>query len=257
MTVRSRTSLGAPIWAELSTSDLHRAEDFYGAAFGWTFESPGAEYGGYVNAAADGHLVAGLMPVDPQWQRADGWSTYLHTDDVDATITKAVAAGANSCGSAMEMPDKGFMAMLTDPSGAPFGLWQPTGHQGFGAVGQPGTPVWHQLTTGDFRGALAFYREVFGWDTELESDTDEFRYATAKFDGEQLLGVMDGAAFLTAGTPAQWTCFWGCNDVHETLRIIVDNGGSVLRAAEDTPYGRLAAAADPTGATFNLSGSSP
>ena len=90
MTVRSRTSLGAPIWAELSTSDLHRAEDFYGAAFGWTFESPGPEYGGYVNAAADGHLVAGLMPVDPQWQRADGWSTYLHTDDVDATIAKAV-----------------------------------------------------------------------------------------------------------------------------------------------------------------------
>jgi predicted enzyme related to lactoylglutathione lyase len=35
--------------------------------------------------------------------------------------------------------------------------------------------------------------------------------------------------------------------------VITDNGGAVLRAAEDTPYGRLAAAADPTGAVFNLS----
>jgi predicted enzyme related to lactoylglutathione lyase len=32
-----------------------------------------------------------------------------------------------------------------------------------------------------------------------------------------------------------------------------DNGGSVIRDAEDTPYGRLAAVADPTGAGFNLS----
>ena len=29
--------------------------------------------------------------------------------------------------------------------------------------------------------------------------------------------------------------------------------GSVVRGAEDTPYGRLAAVADPTGAGFNLS----
>jgi predicted enzyme related to lactoylglutathione lyase len=35
--------------------------------------------------------------------------------------------------------------------------------------------------------------------------------------------------------------------------VIVDNGGAVVRDAEDTPYGRLAAASDPTGALFNLS----
>jgi hypothetical protein len=59
---------------------------------------------------------------------------------------------------------------------------------------------------------------VFGWHTETVSDTDEFRYSTAIFDGEAVLGVMDGT-----------------------------------RAAEDTPWGRLAAVADPTGAGFNLS----
>jgi uncharacterized protein len=35
--------------------------------------------------------------------------------------------------------------------------------------------------------------------------------------------------------------------------VITEHGGSVLRPAEDTPYGRLASAADPTGAVFNLS----
>ena len=54
---------------------------------------------------------------------------------------------------------------------------------------------------------------MFGWQTETVSDTDEFRYST---------------------------------------ELIVD-GGSVVRGAEDTPYCRLAAVADPTGAGFNLS----
>jgi predicted enzyme related to lactoylglutathione lyase len=39
----------------------------------------------------------------------------------------------------------------------------------------------------------------------------------------------------------------------QALQVIIDDGGSVLRPAEDTPYGRLAAAADPTGTMFNLS----
>lgn len=49
------------------------------------------------------------------------------------------------------------------------------------------------MTTGK---ALDLYRQVFGWQTETVSDTDEFRYST---------------------------------------ELIVDNGGSVVRGAEDTP----------------------
>lgn len=64
---------------------------------------------------------------------------------------------------------------------------------------------------------------------------------------------MDGAAFVPEGVASQWTIFFGAEDVDKTLRVIVDNGGGVLRDAEDTPYGRLAAATDPTGVVFNLS----
>jgi predicted enzyme related to lactoylglutathione lyase len=35
--------------------------------------------------------------------------------------------------------------------------------------------------------------------------------------------------------------------------LVLDNGGSVIRDAEDTPYGRLASVTDSTGAGFNLS----
>jgi predicted enzyme related to lactoylglutathione lyase len=53
--------------------------------------------------------------------------------------------------------------------------------------------------------------------------------------------------------PSHWDFFLGADDVDKTVQLIVENGGSVVRAAEDTPYGRLAAVADPTGAGFNLS----
>lgn len=253
MPVRHGAPLGAPCWIDLASSDLDRALDFYGTVFGWTFESAGPEYGGYVNAAKNGQPVAGLMANDPQWQAPDGWTTYFHTADINATVSALTAAGGSSCIAPMEIPAKGFMSMATDPTGAPFGLWQPLEHQGFEVIGEAGAPVWHQLTTRDHSAAVDFYRAVFGWRTERVADTDEFRYTTAWFGDQQLLGVMDGAGCLPADAGSNWTIFFGAEDVDKTLQVIADNGGAVLRGAEDTPYGRLAAAADPTGAVFNLS----
>jgi hypothetical protein len=74
--------------------------------FGWTFESAGPEYGGYVNAFKDGQPVAGLMGNDPQFRSPDGWTAYFHTADINATIAKATAAGGVSCVEPMEVKDR-------------------------------------------------------------------------------------------------------------------------------------------------------
>jgi predicted enzyme related to lactoylglutathione lyase len=253
MTTGYTAPLGAPIWIDLSSSDIDRAQEFYGTVFGWTFDSAGPDYGGYVNAARDGRPVAGLMYNDPQWNAPDGWTVYFHTADIHSTVKAATSAGGTSCVEPMEVKEKGWMAMGTDPSGAAYGLWQPTGHHGFEVIGEAGSPVWHQLTTRDLAKAVEFYRTVLGWETRVESDTDEFRYINAIFGGEPGLGMMDGTRFLPEGVPSHWSIFFGADDVDKTLQVITEHGGSVLRPAEDTPYGRLAAAADPTGAMFNLS----
>jgi predicted enzyme related to lactoylglutathione lyase len=251
--IRHGAPLGAPCWLDLTSSDVERAQDFYGTVFGWTFESAGPDYGGYVNAAKDGHPVAGLMANRPEAQHPDRWTTYFHTADISATVSAVSGAGGSPCMGPMKVPAKGFMAVATDPADAVFGVWQPLEHRGFEVVGEAGAPVWHQLTTRGYRAAVEFYREVFGWQTEEISDTDEFRYTTAWFGDQQLLGVMDGAQFLPEGVPSNWTAFFGAEDVDKALRVIADNGGAVLQPARDTPYGRLAAAADPTGTVFNLS----
>ncbi|MGE2688516.1 VOC family protein [Mycolicibacterium pulveris] len=254
MPVRTSAPVGAPTWIDLASSDLERSKQFYGEVFGWTFESAGPEYGGYVTAAIDGEPVAGLMHNDPQWNSPDGWSVYFHTIDAQATLDQAVAVGAFTCGApVMDIKDKGRMAMLSDPAGAMFGLWQPAGHRGFEIVNEHGAPVYFQWSGRDYATAQTFYRDAFGWQIETVSDTDEFRYSTASFDGEALLGLMDATSFLPEDQPSNWNFFLGADDVDKAVQLIVDNGGTVIRAAEDTPYGRLAAVADPTGAPFNLS----
>jgi predicted enzyme related to lactoylglutathione lyase len=238
---------------DLTSSDVDRAQDFYGTVFGWTFESQGPAVGGYITASKDGRQIAGMLANVRQWPFPDGWSTYFHTADINATLSALTAAGAKIRLGRMQLPARGVMAAATDPSGAAFRLWQPLEAAGFEMVGEAGAPVWHQLETPDYQSAIAFYREVFGWHSKQVVDNDEFRYATASFECQELLGIADLAKTMPAGVPAQWSTFLGTEDLDKTLKMITDNGGNVVQPPEDTPYGRLAAATDPTGVTFNLS----
>ena len=251
MPVRTSAPVGAPIWIDLASSDVDRSREFYAAVCGWTFEASGSEFGGYLNAFKDGRPVAGLMFNDPQWNSPDGWTTYLHTTDAKATLDKAFAAGAVKCADGpaepMQIGDRGWMGMLADPTGAFFGLWQPARHRGFEVVNENGAPTYFQLTSREYGKARDFYREVFDWNFETVSDTDEFRYSTANFGGEALLGIME------MEVDPSWFFFLGADDVDKTVQSVLDNGGSVIHDAEDTPYGRLASVADSTGAGFNLS----
>ena len=144
------------------------------------------------------------------------------------------------------------MAVLADAGGAAIGLWQPGLHKGFGVLGEPGTPGWFELHTRDYDATVEFYRTVFGWNTKVEGDTPEFRYTTLVVGDEQFAGVMDASGFLPAGVPAHWSVYFAVTDTDATLATVKDLGGEVVMDAMDTPYGRLATAADPTGAQFKL-----
>ena len=63
---------------------------------------------------------------------------------------------------------------------------------------------------------------------------------------------MDASAFLPEGMPATWSVYFGVEDTDAALAKVVELGGSIVTPAEDSPYGRLAQAADPTGAQFKL-----
>ena len=98
--------------------------------------------------------------------------------------------------------------------------------------------------------------------TRLYDDVERLVHlGVSRIDSEEMAGyrplvsaMAAGDGDLAAGDPGRWEVFFRVPDVDSALRGVVRLGGTVLRAAADTPFGRLAEAADPMGARFNLAG---
>ncbi|MGW6174221.1 VOC family protein [Arthrobacter sp. NPDC055138] len=243
-------SPGAPCWVDLMTSDPEKAKQFYTELFGWTYEVGDQEkYGGYTTALKDGQSVAGIMQSQDSGY-PDVWSTYLRVEDIDAATRAAEAHGGQVHMPPMEVPEQGKMAMIGDAGGAAVGLWEFAGHTGYQLAAEPGSPAWHELFTRDYPATVKFYQEVFGWDTEVMSDTDDFRYTTLGSGENATAGIMDATAWLPEGVPAHWRVYFTVENTDATVEKATALGGSVVQPAEDTPFGRMATLTDPTGATF-------
>lgn len=115
---------GSVCWNELASSDLASSEKFYSDLFGWNFESPpGME--GYKMASAGDMPVVGAMDKSEQCDGPALWISYIHVEDVAASLAKAVELGAEEMRGVTEVPGKGSFALINDPQGAILGMWQP------------------------------------------------------------------------------------------------------------------------------------
>jgi uncharacterized protein len=248
--------IGAPCWIDLLTSDEARAREFYTGVFGWTAGEGSPEFGGYFMFLRDGVPVAGGMQKVtgvPALEGPDQWGVYLSSPDAKATVDKAVAAGGALRVEPLDVADLGTQAIVEDVPGARVGVWQARAFPGLTVFDQPAAPVWFELRTSDYAGSVAFYENVFGWQTRVQSDTPEFRATVQTAGGENFAGIVaarDGD--LAPGEAGRWELVLRVADTDASLAKVVELGGSVLREAQDTPFGRLAQAADPTGARFTL-----
>lgn len=123
---------GALSWNELNTRDVGGAKEFYGAVFGWTFETEDMGEGGrYTTVNLGGSPVAGILD-----QRERGvpegipayWGVYFAVEDTDATIERAKQLGASVMVEPIDIP-VGRFAILNDPHGAMFSVIALSGEQ--------------------------------------------------------------------------------------------------------------------------------
>jgi hypothetical protein len=252
MTRRSEATLGAPIWIELSTSDLDASHAFYTALLGWETEPSPAENHGYTNFLHDGGRIAGSMIKPAEQPGPDSWFVYLASADCAATVAAAETAGAQVLVPAMDVMDLGKMAFLIAPDQSIVGVWQPESHRGFSHIDEPGAPGWFELHTFAYDEALEFYRNVFGWTTDVMMDTPDFRYSRM-VDGDALLaGVMDATPHMSPEFPSHWEIYFEVTDIDAASTKVVELGGQALTPPHDSPFGRLGLFADCTGALFKL-----
>lgn len=253
MTERDRSPEGAPCWADLWTADTEGSRAFYSQLFGWNALEPAADFGGYWMFERNGASIAGGMGPMPDGSAGNAWKPYFCTRDLETSLKRAEAAGGTVQGGAMPVADLGVQAVLTDPAGATFGLWQPGTFEGFRTVGEPGSPSWFELHTCQHATEVTFYRQLLGLDVVAVGDTDEFRYSTFRSAGtdEDMGGIMDSSGWLGPGQD-RWDIYWHVEDASATAEKVKEMGGAVLQGPDATPYGVLVVCADPAGAQFKL-----
>ncbi len=245
---------GTPSWVDVSSPDVDAAVSFYEQLFGWQATDPGdpEETGGYRMLTQDGKAVAGAGPTQGEGHPSV-WTTYVTVADADATAERVEAAGGSVFVAPMDVMTAGRMAIVADPAGAVFAVWQPRDHIGAELVNEPNSLAWNELRTRDPEAAKTFYGAVFGWGTTSAPDMEGYTIWTiggsAPENGKG--GMLDMAATpIPAEVPPHWDVAFAVADADAIATRCVELGGAVIVAAMDIAVGRMVGLQDPAGATF-------
>lgn len=245
---------GRFLWYELLTSDPAGAQEFYTGIVDWDTRQWSAGDQPYTMWLNGERPIGGIMemPEDALEQGArPHWLAYVGTPDVDSTVSRARELGATVMLEPTSIPEVGRMAVLADPQGAIFAVYAPEGEPP-AAPDDPGAGdfSWHELATGDWREALDFYGDLFGWE---ETDTHDMGEEMGIY---QMYGQGDatygGMYDLPEGAP-HWMLYVTVGDLDGCAERVEEQGGQVLNGPMEVPGGdRVAQCRDPQGATFAL-----
>jgi uncharacterized protein len=239
---------GTPTWIDLGIPDLEGAMRFYGALFGWDFEVGPQEMMRYTQCLLGGRRVAALAESQDPPAAGHWWNVYLATGDCDATARRVTDAGGTIVQEPVDVPDQGRAAIVKDPTGAQFGLWEGRGFVGCEVVNEPGSLVRNDLITPDPEPARAFYTAVFGFTLDGNPDVPEFDFTFLRRpDGHEVGGIMGVPGAPSSG----WATTFEVADTDAVVARAAEAGGHP-GAAEDFVYGRMATITDPFGAEFSV-----
>ena len=247
----TRWPAGTPCWVDVSVDDVPTAIAFYQGLFGWDIQQGGPDAGGYSIAHRDGRIVAAVSPKMGSPDQPSAWTTYLATDDADATAAKIRGAGGQLLAEPMDVMEEGRMAIAMDTDGAVFGLWQGEHTTGLGVANEPQALTWNEQLSRDFEGSKAFYQAVFGYGYQ-DMSGDGVTDATLMVDGHEVGGIGEYPEGTPAGTPAAWRAYFAVTDTDAAMAKVTELGGRVVQPAMDTPFGRIGVVADNQGAVFSL-----
>lgn len=249
---RSSYVAGTFCWAELSTPDQAAAKDFYMPLFGWQVNDvPIGEGAVYSIALIDDLQVAAIAP-QPSQQREAGlapvWSSYVSVQSADATAQHASDLGGNVHAPAFDVMDAGRMAVIQDPQGAYFMVWQAKDTIGARLVNAPGALVWNELASPDLDASSSFYSRLFGWEIAPFEASPE-PYLSIRNAGANNGGIRP---LTPPGAPPHWLVYFGVESIDEALSQVAALGGTTLAGPIDIQIAKIAVIQDPQGAVLAL-----
>ncbi|MGH9327707.1 MAG: VOC family protein [Terriglobia bacterium] len=247
---------GTFCWVELGTTDQDAAKHFYHTLFGWTTHDillgPNNLYSIF---QVKGRATAAAYSLRRE-QQALGipphWLLYVAVDNADEAAGRAVSLGGNVLIPPGDVRDSGRMAVLEDPGGAIFGVWQARERIGMEVAGIDGTLCWADLITPNPSDARDFYTALFGWKlTKIERESSGYLLNVPN-NGEYVGGIPP-AGRHDPSVPPHWLVYFAVSDCNATAATAVRNEAIACSPpASLDNVGRIAVVTDPEGAVFAL-----
>lgn len=246
---------------ETTHPDPAAARTFYEGLFGWTFVS-----GARIPDAGESYVaqlrdrdVAGLGPfLDGDRLNQPAWISHVRVDRVGDAARAAIAAQGTLLLGPLYIPGAGRMAVLSDPAGAIFAIWEATARQGAERVNEAGAWSLTTLNSPDPVTSERFYGAVFGWKSQAFGETG--------FRAFRLTGYVGGVPYqpvprdvvsamqpLASDDLPHWEVDFWVDDVDAAAARATELGGTVVQVPRDTGVFRYAVLADPQGAMFTIS----
>jgi predicted enzyme related to lactoylglutathione lyase len=267
MSERDGYEPGVPCWVATIHPDPVKAVRFYTKLFGWeaTNLMPPESPSKYFVCMRRGRDVAAVGSERGGAPSVPAWETYIWAESADDTVAKVTDAGGNVVIEPFNCLDAARMAVVADPAGAVFGVWQPGEHRGAQLVNEPGAWSMSQLNTPDPEGAKAFYGAVFGWETDT-FDMGEGEITLWRLPGyvggeptqpvsREVVGVMVPISGDQSpeDVSAHWSVDFWIEDIDAAADKAAELGGEVKISPFDTSVGKTTVLADPQGAVFSVS----
>jgi hypothetical protein len=241
---------GAPCWFEFASRNADASLAFHQALFGWRSVDQGnSGMGSYYFLSNSTGTIGALCGQAPgSGDMPSNWGVYFAVADLDASVAKAKSLGGKAMVT-FDVPGHGRGAVLSDPTGAVFSLWQSTrADAGDFAMFEDHSIGWVELATRDSNAAQAFYTALLGWSFEKSAsapgpvDYREYMVAGTRYGGLMQMTKEWG------DMPSHWSVYIPVSDVDATLKRVTELGGKVCVPAFDAPgVGRIARYDDPTG----------
>jgi predicted enzyme related to lactoylglutathione lyase len=257
MSERDGYEHGVPCWVAAVHPDPDGAARFYSELFGWQSDDlmPPESEESYIVCKLRGRDVAAIVSPGPAPRPPEPvWGTHVWVDSADASVAAAEEAGGTTIAQPFDSPGGGRVAVIADPSGAAFCLWEPAGRKGAQLVNEPSAWAMSMLSTPDPDGAKEFYGTVFGWTTEAFGPATLFRLP-GFFGGEPSQPVpRDVVAVMVEGeAPARWGVDFWVADANAAATKAAELGGRTIAGPYEIPGFRQAVLTDPQGAGFTVS----
>ena len=243
---------GTFCWIELATTDGPAAKKFYGELFGWeASDSPVGPDMVYTMLRLNGKDVGALYQKGEMMKDVPThWASYVSVTSADEIVAKAKSLGGTILKEAFDVMDVGRMAVIADPTGAHFCIWQPKKHKGIGVKGEPNSLTWNELLTNDTARAKDFYTKLFGWAAKAHGEPVE--YTEFILDDKAFAGMMSIQPQM-GPMPPNWGVYFAVDDCDAMAQKATSLGARTFVPPTDIEnVGRFSVIQDPQGAVFSI-----